>query len=362
MMQNHYVRLSLASVAVFAGVLSVFWAMNRFSPGLTDPCWPRGDFDCHLSSALETLHQRGALEAQRTLRSLYEAGRMDQNDCHKIAHAVGEAAFRAVGDIEEALRLATNACSGGYYHGVMKGFFGDKIDHGVVGREVESVCASFGYHTNGAVSCFHGLGHALMYATGNDLPSVLTACDRAANNDEWRRSHCYDGAFMANAFSPFSGSIYGSERPSKYLSEDDLLYPCDAVAPPYRLICYFRHVPLRVLTLSPERLSLGEIATHIPEEFATAFWFGIGRETDILMRGNWERIVGFCAALPRAARGPCFGGAALHMVAAASGTAGRYTLPYAFCASLPDDADSAACRKGLGLALGYPANLASVRF
>ena len=77
--------------------------------------------------------------------------------------------------------------------------------------------------------CVHGLGHGLMIYTRYDMPRSLKVCD--ALNGSWDQTSCTGGVFMENL-----SSSYGVK--SKWLRDDDLIYPCNTVAERHKIYCY----------------------------------------------------------------------------------------------------------------------------
>jgi hypothetical protein len=80
-----------------------------------------------------------------------------------------------------------------------------------------------------AYQCVHGLGHGLMIHTGYDLLASLRVCDKLET--AWDSDSCEAGVFMENI-----SSSYGIK--SRWLREDDLIYPCNTIAERYKLYCY----------------------------------------------------------------------------------------------------------------------------
>jgi hypothetical protein len=68
-----------------------------------------------------------------------------------------------------------------------------------------------------------------MIHTGYDLPASLKVCNRLETG--WDHDSCEAGVFMENI-----SSSYGIK--SRWLKDDDLIYPCNAVAERYKLYCY----------------------------------------------------------------------------------------------------------------------------
>ena len=79
-------------------------------------------------------------------------------------------------------------------------------------------------------NCVHGLGHGIMEALGDEVFQSLAMCDNLTG--DWERQSCYSGVFMENIIA------YDRDGISDFLKPSDPLYPCDAVAEPYKAQCY----------------------------------------------------------------------------------------------------------------------------
>ena len=125
---------------------------------------------------------------------------------------------------------ATPTCGSGYYHGLLQwklaGVTPDKV-----ASVARNVCSEPSIRANAYdyYQCVHGLGHGLMLYTRYDLPKALDLCHQLATS--YDSVSCTGGVFMEN-----QQSSYGIR--SKYLKNDDLLYPCDVVKDEDKLYCY----------------------------------------------------------------------------------------------------------------------------
>ena len=121
-------------------------------------------------------------------------------------------------------------CWSGYYHGILERAFA-----GVSEEELPAVsrrlCSSDQVRTSDFVAyqCVHGLGHGLMIYTSYDMPLSLETCDALSTG--WDQTSCTGGVFMENL-----QTSYGTR--SKWLRDDDPLYPCPTVAERHKLYCY----------------------------------------------------------------------------------------------------------------------------
>ena len=211
-------------------------------------------------------YRQGPKTALRRLVREMAAKPEVERGCHRIVHTIGSAALaRRGGDVGRAFTDGDATCWSGYYHGILeRALLGAETDE-LLGVAVRSICADVLRDEPRFISyqCVHGLGHGLMIHTGLDLPRSLRHCERLAT--EWEQVSCDGGVFMEN----FSTS-YGVT--SRYVKDDDLLYPCDAVKERHKLYCY--------LQITDRLLS----------------------ETGY----DWRRAASLCAGAERAWRATCF--------------------------------------------------------
>ncbi|MBP9732177.1 MAG: hypothetical protein KBD29_01825 [Candidatus Magasanikbacteria bacterium] len=169
------------------------------------------------------------------LQELMEENQKILRACHGLVHAIGHAAYLKY-DFSEAMQYQDDLCGSGYIHGVVESSFKDVPD---IFYALKNVCKKF----NGPLgTCYHGVGHGLMYYTDNDLPQAISYCNTYTNRDQQIR--CAEGVYMEN-FSTESGA-----HESIYLREEDPLYPCAEQPANYRQVCYF-YSPIYYLTLHP---------------------------------------------------------------------------------------------------------------
>jgi hypothetical protein len=119
-------------------------------------------------------------------------------DCHEIGHDLGHDAYDLYG-FSSALtysnpkRLdhasAMDICAGGYIHGILEeASLNDANFRNQPGRFCTSVPVA------NQDSCYHGVGHALMFLTLRNIPDSLEKCRSLATADE--ASRCFEGVWM----------------------------------------------------------------------------------------------------------------------------------------------------------------------
>ena len=152
-------------------------------------------------------------------------------NCHPIAHRIGAGALLHFhSDVGRAFADGTAACGSGYYHGLLEWKLADAAPDEVAGV-AKAVCADerIRAHPFTHYQCVHGLGHGLMLYSKYDLPHALDLCHELPV--EYDAVSCTGGVFMEN-----QQTSYGAK--SKWLKDDDLLYPCSIVERADKLYCY----------------------------------------------------------------------------------------------------------------------------
>ena len=149
---------------------------------------------------------------------------------HWTVHTVGHTAYKLLQSRRAALGLLPeNAFSEnryliyeGYVHGVFMAYFAEYIKDTPVDDLVKESCGQFYSEAitpedpswRAGRQCFHGVGHALMYALKNQTQEALKVCERIP---PWVRGNCAFGVFMELAYlysphyDPFSPKpdVYG---------------------------------------------------------------------------------------------------------------------------------------------------------
>lgn len=155
--------------------------------------------------------------------------------CHVLGHYLGQEEYRRVGDLGTALGQCDGFCYGSCYHGAAEAYVIDRIASGGYAADDAALAAVAGSVTNcRTASCdervdtIHGVGHALMFLTANDLPRSLRLCDLASNP-----TACHIGVFMSNFM-----SLEDPAHPSAYIRSGDPTFPCRILDGRYQSACY----------------------------------------------------------------------------------------------------------------------------
>jgi hypothetical protein len=209
-------------------------------------------------------------------------------DCHRIAHTIGAASLVYYkGSVAQALAHGRATCWSGYYHGVVERSFVGATRPELPSRS-RQICADPDIRRTSflAYQCVHGLGHGLMIHTGYDLPVALKVCNQLET--AWDHDSCEAGVFMENI-----SSSYGIK--SRWLRDDDLIYPCNAIAEKYKLYCYLI-LTSRVLQANGYdwQKTVATCRRSDPGWVATCFQ-SLGRDASGNTRQNAPKILEICA-------------------------------------------------------------------
>jgi hypothetical protein len=222
----------VAGIHYFTKTRSLTLSQHVYSQTVCQDATSTSTRTCFSDYYVELVKKYGAPAAIEDIKKRAEENSFVSGDCHPLMHIIGETASENYQTVSDAFRYGDSYCWSGYYHGAMEGFVA-RIGEDKIGAEINSICAdvpgkntySFDYY-----NCVHGLGHGIMELKGDELFDSLKTCDSLSGR--WEQESCYSGIFMEN--------IVSNERlgSSKYLKPDQPLYPCTAVADPYKRSCY----------------------------------------------------------------------------------------------------------------------------
>ncbi|HEX9415970.1 MAG TPA: hypothetical protein VF895_04620 [Gaiellaceae bacterium] len=165
------------------------------------------------------------------LGSLEQTGQIDPAfDTHQLAHLVGQTTAQSFG----ANKRAFNLCPQTFNYGCVHGFFIYVLGHTATPSKAASVIcnsANPGGPLVPTFSCWHGVGHGVMMARGNDLQASLAVCNTLGSPSA--ADGCWQGVFMENV----NAEMRHQARPGVF-SKTQPLRPCTRVQTAYRLECF----------------------------------------------------------------------------------------------------------------------------
>jgi copper chaperone CopZ len=233
------------------------------------------------------------------------------NACHRIVHIIGAASLaRYEGNVGRTFAEGSSTCASGYYHGVLERSLVNVRSRAasVLGGIVRGLCSDPEVRANAELEyqCLHGLGHGLMITTGYDLPVSLRVCDHLRTDDE--ATSCNGGVFMENI-----STSYGVQ--SRWVREDDPVYPCNWVAEEDKLTCY-QLVTSRIIRVNGvDWEETAETCAGVEKAFVGRCFESYGRDVAGQTKRDPEEIEELCAvARPYGGEDECITFAAYDLV------------------------------------------------
>lgn len=316
---------------------------GNFEPDGTtlDDCRATGGQERCLEQAYGNLAFRlGGRNAMRRVAEDMAADTAVERDCHRIVHTVGSATLaRNDGDVGKTFTEGDSTCWSGYYHGILERALVGATNDVLLAATVRGICADVLREEARftAYQCVHGLGHGLMIRTGLDLPGSLEMCDRL--DTEWEQTSCHGGVFMEN-FNTSYGVV------SRYLEDDDLLYPCTAVEVRHKLYCYLQVTDRVLAATSYDWRRAAELCAGAEAAWRATCFQSFGRNASGVARLDRLELVRLCGMAPGHWQVECVYGAARDITANDAG--GERAMR--FCAAVEDDM-RARCYYGIGTIL-----------
>ncbi len=120
------------------------------------------------------------------------------HNCHEIAHDIGHAAYKLYGfqgamnftDVHRTGHATVQeVCAGGYVHGVLEA--ASRKDKNFLAHP-SVLCETV--PSKSKDSCFHGVGHALMFLHKRNVEESLASCRLIGNT--FFNSRCFEGVWM----------------------------------------------------------------------------------------------------------------------------------------------------------------------
>jgi len=211
-----------------------------------------------------------------------------ESNCHRIAHNIGSAALaRYEGDVGQAFAEGDSTCWSGYYHGILERALIDVRSNNQLVAAARNLCVgdtvkstTFLYY-----QCVHGIGHGLMIHTGLDLSGSLKVCEKLKT--DWDQTSCDGGVFMEN----FNTS-YGVR--SKFLRDDDPVYPCNAVAERHKLYCYLQITDRLLQVSSYDWTFAAEKCAGVERNWRSTCFQSYGRSASGVSRQDQGMLIAYC--------------------------------------------------------------------
>jgi hypothetical protein len=245
-----------------------------------------------------------------------------ESGCHRIVHMIGSAALaRYEGNVAQAFAAGSSSCWSGYYHGILERALIGARTKAELAKAVRGLCDDPDVRSTTfiAYQCVHGLGHGLMIRSGLNLTVSLSVCEQLAT--AWDQTSCDGGVFMENF-----NSSYGVK--SRFLRDDDPVYPCNAVAERHKLYCYLQVTDRLLATSGYDWATTARACAGVEVNWRTTCFQSFGRSASGIARLDANRLVEFCNVPTGRWRSECIYGAVRDIVSNDAGAtrAGRFCM------------------------------------
>jgi hypothetical protein len=279
---SHRFRWTLAAAVAAICAVVVLFGVTRQSGSTavaTKPLQavcPEADphlFNCQ-TAYYKGLVQRDSVKAAfASLKREYDRTPSVHGNCHQLTHAIGQAAGEKYKDVSRAYEYGDNFCWSGYYHGVMQAVVSK---YGIAGtkQRLNTICAGIASahrYSFDHYNCAHGLGHGVMLITNDELFQSLRICDDL--RDSWERQSCYGGVFMENIMARLN-----PDHDTKYLRDDQPMYPCTAVADRYAQQCYLMQTSRALDVEGQDFKKVFGLCGQVKVAYRDTCWQSLGRD------------------------------------------------------------------------------------
>jgi len=219
------------------------------------------------------------------------------NQCHDVAHAVGQTAGAYSKDLNKTILECPNICTSGCFHGVVEGAIstGYKIldNIGILCRnKIDGIEAS----TNS--DCFHGLGHGVADISGFDLIQSLKYCD-LIDSTEGQRS-CGAGVIM-ELYEPSSFDHALLEFP------EDIAKFCGTLWGTYAETCYITAGTHAYIRNNSEKESV-DACVSVPSSYISGCVSALGQNMFFVYQGDYKKLENFCTQFLQNNLKDCYSG------------------------------------------------------
>ncbi|MBI3577156.1 hypothetical protein HY086_03920 [Candidatus Gottesmanbacteria bacterium] len=234
--------------------------------------------------------------------------------CHTLGHALAtiETKKDPTKWKEVIARCPSGVCSNGCIHGAFQERFrtesmpDDRIAE--IKPELMTVCeARENWRPTGLerASCYHALGHLLMYITQADIVRSTDLCDAIANTGGSGdfRNVCYDGAFM-QIFQPLEPDDLSLIRGKEVDRQGHDMF-CRRFFGEKQTSCITEGWPLYISDLQqPE--GLVKLCSKLTDQYRDRCINGLFYILVVQLRFDLPSIKDYCLGLPESYRGRCF--------------------------------------------------------
>lgn len=299
--------------------------LNRYATEVVEKCekerYRPACYDEEIPKLMDEISMEDAFKVTRVVQ--------DKDTSYTYCHVLGhELSAREVQKDpsrwkDVVARVPSGLCSNGGIHGAFQErfrvefFTPEQVEQ--IKPELMNVCeARDGWNPTGLEqgSCYHALGHLVMYITKAEIKPSLDLCDEMAKKENGRdfSQLCYDGVFM-QIFQPLEPEDFDLIA-GKEVKANELYDFCKKFKDKERSSCWSEGWPL----FFDQIMTPTGLVKHCSSAFlgdkshSDRCYLGLFYVITAQMKFDTVRLSSFCSALPVPRDGECFASGASRMI------------------------------------------------
>lgn len=244
--------------------------------------------------------------------------------CHVLGHNISakETAKDPSKWKEVITRCPSGVCSNGCIHGAFQERFRkEELTEAEIDKlmpDLENICEEKpSWHPTGLeqATCYHALGHLMMYISGADIKKSNAICELTAKKSDGRNflQTCYEGNFM-QIFQPLEPEDFGLVKNIAPKIKQEAVSFCSRFSSQKKAACRRESWPLsREQILTPNGLvKFCSYTNDLSEQKIcyNAMFYIITAQVNF----DQDKIKKFCGDLPQNHKGQCFANSASRMI------------------------------------------------
>jgi hypothetical protein len=293
------------------------------------------DFECWQTRYTLIVNQQSPEVAFTDIKKEYETNPYITSNCHQLGHVIGRTAALKYKSLAETYKHGNEFCWSGYYHGAIESV-AQKIGKDKIVAQLNDVCSDFlkkDQYSFDHYNCVHGMGHGLMALEDGELFTALKKCN--GYEGSWQQESCFGGVFMENVMNEINPG-----KVSKYLNDEQPLYPCTAVEDTFKRQCYLMQTSHALKVVSYDYNKVFELCATVESPYDDICYQSLGRDVSGGSNSNQQRTIELCNSGPTyEGRENCFIGAVKDFISYFHSD----TQGLAMCEAIPDAGIKTTC-------------------
>ena len=275
-----------------------------------------GCYDKEIPKLLDRIVMEDAFRVTKVVQD-HESGQYEY--CHVLGHNLSskETAKDPSKWKDVITRCPSGMCSNGCIHGAfLERFQKETMNDSEIEKlipELKTVCEARGnWNPTGLerASCYHAVGHLIMFVTGGDINKSNSVCDRL---DHSFLQMCYDGNFM-QIFQPLGQEDIDLVKNIAPKTADEADKFCSQYTGLKKNSCHQESWPLSLNQIR-EPLGLVKFCSYTKNDIEqkrcyNALFYVVSAQMGL----DLDKITKFCSALPDSRKGLCFSNSASRMI------------------------------------------------